>query len=102
MWRSVWRRRLLTVPAALLSLMLLGGAEGIDKSELECEEAVKHLMDCCPSDAPARLVDCYAGRVCDNRPPDISPARSQCLLAASCDDLYTSGACDAPKTAACP
>ena len=102
MRRSVWRRRLLTVPAALLSLMLLGGAEGVDKSELECEEAVKHLIDCCPSDAPAKLVDCQVGRGCDSRPPDLSSARSTCLMNASCDDLYQSGACDTPKTAACP
>jgi hypothetical protein len=96
---NVRRRRLVTVPAALLSLLLLGGAEGVDKSELECEEAVKHLIDCCPSDAQAKLVDCYAGRVCDNRRPDLSSAQSACITGASCDDLFASGACDAPKTA---
>ena len=90
------------MPAALLSLVLLGGAEGISKSELTCEEAVKHLIDCCPDDAPAKLVDCYQGRDCDNRSPDLPAAQSQCLRDSSCDALYASGACEAPKGACLP
>ncbi len=95
----MWSRRLIALPVALLSLTLLGGAEGVSKTELECEEAVKHLIDCCPDDAPAKLVNCYAGRDCDDRVPDLSDAQAVCLRDASCDDLFRSGACDAPKKA---
>ena len=98
----MWKRRLLTVPVALCALALLGGAEGIDKSELECEEAVQHLIDCCPDHAPAKQVDCYTGRGCDDRPPDLLQPQSICLRDASCDDLYARGACSAPRDACVP
>ena len=91
----------ITIPAALLSLTLLGGAEGIDKGELECEEAVKHLLDCCPNDAPARTISCYEGRYCDNAHPDLPGPQARCLRDASCDDLFASGACAEPRTTVC-
>lgn len=97
----MWKRRLFLIPTALLSLMLLGGAEGIDKGELECEEAVKHLLDCCPSDAPAHQVSCYAGRDCDSTRPQLSGPQSRCIRDASCDDLFASGVCGDPKTTVC-
>ena len=90
------------LPAALLSLLLLGGAEGIDEGELECEEAVQRLIDCCPNDAPARAVDCYVGRYCDDRRADLTPSQSECLRDASCDFLYASGACSSPATVCLP
>ncbi|MDB4964499.1 MAG: hypothetical protein JWN44_188 [Myxococcales bacterium] len=97
----MWKRFVITIPAAVLSLTLLGGAEGIDKGELECEEAVKHLLDCCPNDGPIKMISCYEGRFCDHASPDLSGATSRCMRDASCDDLYASGACDAPKTTVC-
>lgn len=81
---------------ALLALALLGGAEGIDQGELECEEAVQHLIDCCPNDAPAKKVSCYVGRYCDDSRADLSPAQSVCLRDSSCDALYAAGACEEP------
>lgn len=95
----MWTRRWLAAPVALAALLMLGGAEGISKTELECEEAVKHLLDCCPNDAPIAAVDCYAGRDCDDHVPDLSSAQAVCLRDARCDDLATSNACAAPKQA---
>ena len=97
----MWKRAVLTLPVALLALVLLGGAEGISENELECEEAVKHLLDCCPDDGPIRTISCYAGRGCDHETPELSSAQSVCLRDSSCDALYASGACAAPKTTVC-
>jgi hypothetical protein len=98
----MWTGRLIALPAALLSLMLLGGSIGIDKGELECEEAVKHLIDCCPDDAPARKINCYVERYCDKHPAELGPEQARCLRDRSCDDLYASGACEAPKSECLP
>ena len=96
----MWKRWATVLPVALLTLALLGGAEGIDEDELHCEEAVKHLLDCCPNDATISRISCYAGRGCETNTPELGPAQSVCLRDESCDDLYASGACDAP-TASC-
>ncbi len=102
-WQRRMRRpRILMLPMALLTVALLGGAEGIDKGELECEEAVKHLIDCCPNDAVPKAIDCYVGRGCDDHAADLTPAQSVCLRDSSCDDLYASGACNAPARACLP
>ena len=62
----MWQRRLLTLPAALCRSMLLGGAEGIDKGELDVRGGGQAPHRLLPDDAPAKLVGCYPGRVCDN------------------------------------
>ena len=98
----MWKRTLVALPVAMLTLVLLNGAEGIDKGELECEEAVKHLLDCCPNDAPIRSLNCYAGRFCDDRRADLAPEHAVCLRDASCDDLFASGACGDPRTRCLP
>jgi len=98
----MWRRRLIALPAALITLALLGGAEGIDKGELECEEAVQHLLDCCPDDAKVRTIACYVGRGCETKTADLPPAQARCLRDQSCDDLYASGACATPTQACKP
>jgi hypothetical protein len=92
----------MTLPVALITLTLLGGAEGIDEGELRCEEAVKHLLDCCPDDATIRGISCYAGRGCDHESPQLSSWQAVCLRDESCDDLYASGACDTPTTSCLP
>jgi hypothetical protein len=98
MWKRNWR----AAPLALAAMLLLGGAEGIDKHELECEEAVKHLIDCCPDDGPAKLIECYVGRGCEDSHADLSGPQARCLRDASCDALYASGACARPKQSCLP
>jgi hypothetical protein len=93
---------MVALPAALLTLALLGGAEGVSKTELECEEAVKHLLDCCPNDVPAKQINCYMGRDCDDHRPDLTNDQAVCLRDASCEYLLDSGACDTPKQACVP
>ena len=90
----MWKRFLVALPVALITLTLLGGAEGIDADELACEAAVQHLLDCCPEGAPARNLTCYAGRGCDHTEPDLSASQSAEFLGESCRELADSGACD--------
>ena len=89
----MWKRKLITLPTAVLTITLLGGAEGIDPDELTCEAAVKHLVECCPPGSPATGFSCDTGRGCDNRPPDLLPAQAENLAAGSCEQLVRSGAC---------
>lgn len=89
----MWKRRVVTLPVALLTLALLGGAEGIDPDELACEQAVKHLIDCCPPDAPATKLQCYTGRDCDQTVPDLNAAQSGSIVHSSCDELTQQMAC---------
>lgn len=90
----MWKRRAITLPVALLTLALLGGAEGINPDELACEQAVKRLIDCCPPNAPATQLQCYAGRDCDHTQPDLSAMESDAIVHASCDELVAGHVCD--------
>jgi hypothetical protein len=98
----MWKRRLLALGAAVLSLTLLGGTDwGIGNSEFACEDAVQHLLDCCPDDRSIRIINCYQARYCGSEKPELSVAQSQCLRNADCDALYESGACDNPQHGRC-
>jgi hypothetical protein len=85
-------RRWLWGAAALIALM---GAEPLDEGEFHCEEAVKHLEDCCPG-FNTYLVSCVAGRGCDNTRPDIDDPLATQVRDESCDELRAAGACEAP------
>jgi hypothetical protein len=89
------------VLALTATLVLLGGAAPIDKEELECEEAVKHLLDCCgDNDGAVRMVRCFVGRACEDQTrPDLSGPQSVCLRDESCAALLASGACGDPVAA---
>jgi hypothetical protein len=84
----------MSLPVALLTLSLLGGAEGIDPDELACEQAVKHLIDCCPPNAPATKLQCYTGRDCDPTKPDLNATVSDAIVRSSCDDLVAGDQCN--------
>lgn len=83
------------------AFMLLSAEFSFDEGELECEEAVKHLTDCC-GDVPAvRNITCYAERGCGNASPELDPGLAVCLRDASCDDVIAAHACNDPVTATC-
>jgi hypothetical protein len=90
----MWKRTAISLPVALITLALLGGAEGIDPDELACEQAVKHLIDCCPPDAPATKLECYSGRDCDDTRPDLSSTESESIVGSSCDELVAANECN--------
>ena len=78
------------VTAIVISLGV--SCNGFREDEIECEQAVVHLRDCCPG-FKASAVDCsYSEETgCDNVThytfPAISIADSQCLQQKSCAEL---------------
>jgi hypothetical protein len=65
-------------------------------SEVECEEAVARLEECCGDSGHAlRCID--RSESCDfvDNSPDIDSDQSDCLRALSCDDLRAQRLCEA-------
>jgi len=93
--RTRLARFLLSLTLALGALSTLTASDGIREDELKCEEAKKHLMDCCGADFVD--IDChyYAGG-CDEgpTPPQLSVQQSTCILGANCEQLQPF--CSAP------
>ncbi len=79
----------------LAGLVLLSGASPIDGGELHCEEAVRHLADCCHAPLDS-LYHCTAGRGCDDTRPDLDDPLATDVRDQSCDQLVASGACETP------
>jgi hypothetical protein len=95
-------RRACSTLLAFVAVAFLMGSDGLDEEEYHCEEAVKHLLDCCPGFS-RESVSCYAYRGgCDgDKPPDLVDDRAVCLRDASCQALVQSGACASPTSASC-
>jgi hypothetical protein len=81
-------------PAVLLGgfLCSLTVRPGLREDELKCEEAVAHLEECCPELDVASL-QCRASGDCDAELPDFRVAESDCIRAASCDEIQARGLC---------
>ncbi len=97
-------RRKFLLRAVLACTALVGlAAFGVDKEELDCEQAVAHMVECCP-DFDARTINCSrsgCGGTSSYSGIDLSYARSSCILGASCEVLRKSGACEQPKKVIC-
>jgi hypothetical protein len=83
--------------AALLALLVGAGQplaqQGFRQDELECEEALAHLDDCCEDFDPA-AVDCNHVDGCDTDTfPTISVDESQCIRDKSCESIRRDGIC---------
>jgi hypothetical protein len=84
----------------IASVALFGmKAEGeFRKDELECENAVAHLQDCCGATfAPVDCTFVAGGCGAPDKPPQLSVAQSQCLQTLTCSDLERMGGCGAWK-----
>ena len=79
---------------ALSMVLAVPLAGSIDEREFACEEAFKHVEDCCPQ-APSF----HCGTTCD--PIDTTLTTADCLRKSSCDELLASGACADPTAAVC-
>ncbi|MGO8998124.1 MAG: hypothetical protein ACLQVI_32800 [Polyangiaceae bacterium] len=79
---------------AVLGLAVLG-CPGIRQDELECEDAVSLLQECCPGFV-ASNVDCtYTQGSCEAGTiyPEISISQAECIRSESCQELRSSGVC---------
>jgi hypothetical protein len=85
----------LSLPAlALLSLVASGG---LREDEIDCEEAVAHLDECCPGFAKATSMSCTFGTGCEQSLPELTVDESRCVTAASCDEIRSRNLCETLK-----
>lgn len=79
---------------------LAAGCESISRDSLRCEEAVAHVMECCPglSRPPVECVG--SGSL-----PFVNFPNVECLIDSSCADMQARGVCawaSAPSGKVCP
>jgi hypothetical protein len=87
--------RVLDTARALGLCLLIAGATqlhgGFRESELQCEEAVAHLADCCEKTLG---IDCtHHDEGCDQVPPELSVEDSRCIRDLDCDEIRERGLC---------
>lgn len=81
------------VVVAVVAIALSCGS--IREDEALCEVAVARLDECCPQMEPRRF-NCVHDEGCNNNLyPTFSERASECILDASCDQLRSSGKCEA-------
>jgi hypothetical protein len=97
-------RRLRPVLAIALALGLgYGGCSEIREDELQCEEAVAHVMGCCePFKPKVRCEYVKGGCAEESTYPDLSVQESRCIRELSCSELRERGLCSAEKWDAAP
>lgn len=86
------RRRRFT-RLVLVVALALPATQCLRQDEVECEEAVAHLADCC-DDFDRSAVDCQYSDYCGTSYPDLRPGESQCILDRSCDDIRKGDLCE--------
>ena len=80
------------ITAGAVALVFACG-DALQQDELDCEEAVSHLQDCCRGLATSG-VRCVDHQGCDySEYPDISEQQSACIRAESCQELVANGVC---------
>lgn len=67
---------------------------GFRQDEVECEEAVRYLSECCEGFDPARIRCTYRGGCESDTVPDVAVSQSQCILDKSCDDIRRAHVCE--------
>jgi len=82
----------------VLALVVFGSAAfmqcGFRQDEVECEEAVRYLSECCEGFDPTRIRCMYQGGCENETVPDVPVSQSQCILGKSCDAIRHSRVCE--------
>jgi hypothetical protein len=80
-------------------VLLFACGDRLRQEELDCEEAVSHLTDCCAGFG-AQRVQCIFEPGCESgREPDILQSDSSCIRARSCSELASTGVCERASNA---
>ena len=88
----MFARRSLTLMVALCSSVTLMCATGIDERQLECEEAVARLQECCP-DLRISELRCHP-EGCDGvTTPTLTLDESKCILNETCGAITSADTC---------
>jgi hypothetical protein len=92
------RNRLRSASLAMLVIVSTHCATGLGEEEVECQEAVAHLMHCCPGLTVQPNACDYSGEACSGGTvPAFSATTSRCIRAKSCAQLADDGLCFATR-----
>src|SRR5262249_3541736 len=72
--------------------MCLPATQCLRNDEVDCEEAVQHMIQCCPGFNP-NAIQCEYYNGCDLSYPDLTTRESSCILDTSCTGLRNNGIC---------
>ena len=87
--RGGWRSHARAVARSVCALLLVGILPAaIPKNQLECEEAIAHLSECCPG--------LEASQVCGDgcSPITLSEGESECIVDRDCESLRAARVCE--------
>jgi hypothetical protein len=87
-------RRALQIAVTILGFSTLVADGGLREDEIDCEEAVAYLQQCCPGFARTETLQCVYGDSCGVIEPALSIDQSQCILGLSCPQIVANGICD--------
>lgn len=76
----------------LVLVITLGHCYGLREDELRCEEAVAHLLDCCPGFDP-QSVSCTYSTGCGTHLPELTIEESRCIDRTTCATILGSNIC---------
>jgi len=86
-----WKQRLSSILLAGFAMVTLTAVDlSVREDELECEQAVAHLVSCCPGFDPSSVICEY--QACSVH-PDLLLAESLCIVALDCGDVRARGLC---------
>jgi hypothetical protein len=94
-FEALGRRILFALPVVVLLGLAVRSepAPGLREDEVQCEEALKHLENCCKSSFASNLSCTYVDNGCDEPTlPDLEPDESVLVRAMSCHELTAQGA----------
>jgi hypothetical protein len=66
---------------------------GLREDEVDCEQAVAHLDECCPGFSWGSTLRCEYVGGCGSTVPGLTVEESQCVLAMSCQELTDRDLC---------
>jgi hypothetical protein len=76
--------------------------DALNQEELDCEEAVAHLEECCPGFDSSQIVCVHEQQGCilgSTTHPAIERDQTTCIRHESCNALVSSGVCDRAQAA---
>ena len=80
--------------ATVVVFVVLLLACGIRQDEFSCEDAVSHLVQCCPGFTGNNVYCEYESGCGSATYPDLDVDQSSCIRSESCDVLRSTGVCD--------
>lgn len=86
-----WMTKLCALSVGAFAFLTLTAE--VREDEFDCEQAVAHLVECCPA-VEASNFYCQHDYGCDySRDPDLTLDDSRCILALDCPGLVAAGVC---------